>query len=206
MAPRLTPNGKRIGRPPKDRSPKPQARQFVVGDGPDGCDFTQAQIDALCYKISLWFQDPDSGRLTDDPIGQAKEKIRECLLAINNQGEPWKRAPVSFQKRIKVKCGYDMVKDRGIPTKTRGTPRKVPGAYAAARGIDASNPVEAAFDDETYRQKVERDILEAFPELDNPAHRPNVRSLSGLYAQREIIDQELSFGVPAARRDALLKT
>jgi hypothetical protein len=187
-------------------------RQYVVGDKKDGADYSQSEIEALVYKVAVWFASPECPRKYEDTVQAAKDKIRECLLGLNAEGDPWVGCPEDFQKRVKIKCAYDMIADRGIYTAKQ---HKQMGKKAANRGVAADNakevmrqidPIEAKFDAEGFRAKVEKDILDAFPELDNPAHRPNVRSLSGLYAQREVIDRELAAGVSTSKRETLLRS
>jgi hypothetical protein len=187
-------------------------RQFVVGEKKDGADFSQSEIEALVYKIAHWFASPECPRKYEDNVRAAKDKVRECLLGLNSDNEPWASCPDDFTKRVKIKCQWDMVADRGIYTKRQHDQM---GKKAANKGEAADkakevmrqiNPIENSFDATAFREQVERDILSAFPELDNPAHRPNVRSLSGLYAQREVIDRELAAGVSTSKREQLLKS
>jgi hypothetical protein len=187
-------------------------RQFVVGDKQAGADFSQAEIEALVYKIAVWFASPECPRKYTDSVQAAKDKIRECLLGLNAEGDPWVGCPDDFSKRVRVKCAWDMALDKGMYTAKQHKQISKKGmnrgdaAEQAKTAMRQIAPEDAKFDMEGFRQKVESDILTEFPELDNPAHRPNVRSLSGLYAQREQIDRELVLGVSATKRDQLLKS
>lgn len=195
---------------PKAKLHKPAAKQFVVGDVEQGADFSLDYVNSLTYKLALWFQSDECDRAYPDPVEAAKQKVKECLLAETEAGDPWKNCPQEFPARIKAKCAYDLVNDHGIASprlKGKDKHRAInPEASKAARKLDGENPVATEFNQGTFRAQVESDILAAFPELDNPAHRPNVRSLSGLYAQREQIDRELAMGVSAGKRDQLLKS
>lgn len=186
-----------------------QVKQFVVGDH-EGADFTQAEIDKLIYEIAVWFKDPKSGRNCDAPVETATARVKECLLAETVNGEPWKTCSNDFAKRILAKCGYDIVNHVGVPmmrAKGRDGGRVLDAkAKEGVKTLNAGAIVQANFDQESYREKVEHDILLAFPELDNAASKPVVRSLSGLYAQREVIDQELAVGVTASKRETLLRS
>ena len=189
--------------------PSRQVKQFVVGDKSTGADFSKEEIEALIYKLALWFKSDECDRAYDDPVASARQKVQECLLATTEDGSPWKMAPHEFAKRIKAKCSYDITTDTGIssPRVKRGEGRKLSKeAKEGAASLKDGNAVMAAFDQNAFRGKVEADILLAFPELDNPAHRPNVESLSGMYAQRKVIDLELAAGVTANKREVLLKS
>lgn len=184
-------------------------KQFRVGSKAEGDDFDKAEIEALTYKIAIWFASPECDRQYADPVAAANEKIQECLLAQTGEGKPWTNCPQDFENRVKAKCGYDMVAGKGIPA-----PR-VKGTANGGRALDkvAQKQVAALegnaaleFDQEAFRKQVETDIYEAFPELDNPAHRPNVRSLSLYYSQREVIDRDLAFTRNANQRETLLKS
>jgi hypothetical protein len=192
---------------PRYYTPRREIKQYRVGVKEDGADFTKDEIEALIYRIALWFQSPESDRSYDDPVTVAREKIQECLLGQTEAGEVWRNCPAEFAKRVKTKCAYDMETGKGLPSPRvkRGEGRVLDkDAQRAARALDQSNPVAASLDQQAFRAEVERNILAAFPELDNPAHTPNVRNLSGLYAQREVIDRELAAGVTANKRLVLL--
>lgn len=183
----------------------PAVQQYQIGK-----DFPQEYIEALTYKIALWFASPTCDRKYADPVGAAKAKIKECLLATTEDGSAWKKCPASFEMRVKAKCGYDIAADRGIPAPRVKHPEGGrdlnPAAQQAAKGLKDADVVNAGFDAEGFRARVEADILAAFSELDNPAHKPNVRSLSGLYAEREKINAKLAVGVTDVQRELLLKS
>jgi hypothetical protein len=183
---------------------RPASKQFVVGNTADGADFSTHEIDALIYRIALWFGSAECDRNYDDPVASAREKIQECLLAENSSGDPWKNCPAEFAARVKVKCAYDMLTGKGIPAPRVKHPDAVRAldkkAQAAAKGLDDSNPILADFDQSAFRTDLEQRILAEFPELDNPAHLPNVRSLTMYHAQREIIDRELQAGIGNANK------
>lgn len=185
------------------------AKQFVVGDKSQGADFSVQEIETLIYKVALWFQSPDSDRKYDDPVATATDKIQECLLATTESGDPWRNCPADFSKRVRAKCAYDMESGKGIrsaPKRKDGGRDLNPKAKAGAKDLDDSNPVAAAFDQDGFRAKLEKDLLVAFPELDNAAHLPTLRSLTLYHAQREVIDRELQTGVNATKRNDLLES
>lgn len=190
----------------KEKAPK---KQFIVGNKEEGADFSPEEIEALTYKIALWFGKPECDRNYDDPVQSAQQKIRECLLAETDSGDPWRNCPNEFADRVKAKCAYDMREDRGIPSKRVKHPDAVRAldkkAQEAAKEGQAQNLLDSMFDQESYRKEIEHKILTAFPELDNPAHMPNVRSLSLYHAQREVIDRQLSMGVTDGKRIQLLE-
>lgn len=184
-------------------------KQYVVGDKAEGADFSREEIETLIYRIALWYQSPESDRKYDDPVVVAREKIQECLLGTTESGDPWRNCPADFNKRVRAKCAYDIEKGQGI----RSAPKRKDGgrdlnkkAQKAARELDDTNPVAVVFAQEEFRSKLEKDILEAFPELDNAAHLPTVRSLTLYHAQREVIDRELQLGVRANKRSDLLES
>lgn len=186
-------------------------KQFRVGSRAAGDDFDKAEIEALIYKIALWFGSPECDRQYADPIESAQQMVQECLLAQTKEGKPWTNCPQDFEKRVKAKCSYDMAVGKGIPApRVKGTAnggraldRK---AQEQAKELGDSVPSLADFDQETFRSNMERDIYDSFPELDNPAHRPNVRSLALYYAQREVIDRDLAANPRASTRETLLKS
>lgn len=189
-----------------DTTPK----KFVVGNKDEGADFSREEIDALVYKIAMWFSSPNSGYNFDDPVEEAKKKVQQCLLGVNSKGEPWRGAPTDFAKRIRAICNFDMESETGIPNR-RNSKRVAQKAHdeeakEAAKEIANSNPVAIQFDQEEYRRKLEQDTYAAFPELDNPATRPHVESYSLLMAQRKVIDMELALNPKSKQRDALLKS
>jgi hypothetical protein len=183
---------------------------FLVGNKEEGADFSKEEIDALIYKIALWFSSKDCSTDFDDPVQASKDKVRECLLGLNAKGEPWKGAPHEFAKRIKSKCNFDIVTEAGIPNKRNdqrvATKAHVGAATEAAEELDESNPVAVQFDQEAYRKRLEQDTYGVHPELNNPAIRPHVESYSLLMAQRKVIDGELAMNPKGGRRDALLKS
>jgi hypothetical protein len=186
-------------------------KQFVVGRKEDGADFTSEEIETLIYKIALWFSSDECDRKYDDPVAAARQKIQECLLAETGEGKPWMNCPKDFGKRVKAKCNYDIETGTGkappaVKGKNNGNRDLDPDAKAGAQALNAANPVATAFDQEGFRATYEQQILAAFPELDNPAHLPNVRSLSMYHAQREVIDRELAIGLKGTKRLELLES
>lgn len=185
-------------------------KKFLIGDKAQGADFSKEEIDALIYKIALWFSSPACGNNYDDPAAEAKKKVQECLLGLNSKGDEWKGASAEFAKRIKAKCNFDMEAETGIPNKKNNQRAAQKShndsATTAASDLDDDNPVAVAFDQEGYRSALEKDTYLAFPELDNPATRPHVESYSLLMAQRKVIDGELLLNPKSAKRDALLKS
>jgi hypothetical protein len=185
--------------------PEPK-KQFVIGNVEEGADFTKDWIESLIYQIALFYKSPESDRNYDDPVLMARQKIQECLLGTTETGDPWKAVPRAFEDRVRAKCGFDIASMKGIPSRRVKNP-------AAERAIDKA-AIEAAkelddlditqFNAEQFRQNMERDLLLTFPELDNPAHLPNVRSLTMYYAEREKIDEKLAHGVNDSKRLQLL--
>jgi hypothetical protein len=181
--------------------PTKPIRQFVVGKDP-GDDFTPDEIQSLVLEIAFWYQSADSGRAYADPKAVALEHVQQCLLGETTDGRPWKNCPPEFANRVRSKCGWDMTAKKGIVSprvKNKEGGRALDKrAQAAAKALGTLNPVQGQFDEVTFREQLEKDILAAYPELDNPAHLPNVRSLSLYYAQREVIDRELQLGMNSA--------
>jgi hypothetical protein len=184
-------------------------KQFSVGVG-EGHDFTPDYIEALIYKIALWFGSESCDRTYEDPVEMARQKIRECLLGETASGDVWQNVPREFANRVRAKCAYDIATDKGIPsTRTkhplaqRALDKKAQASAKSA--VEEANPVNGEFDSDAFRKRIEGDILEAFPELDNAAHRPNVRSLSLYHTQRELIDRELALKPSGSKRAGLLK-
>lgn len=181
---------------------------FHVGDVNDGADFSNDYINGLIYRIALWFQQPECDRTYDDPVKAATTKIKECLLGITEKGEKWKNAPKEFSARVRAKCAFDIDKDAGIPSRRNKNPNSGIVAERKAAKDALKNIGDVAdvtgFDVEAFRQVEEAHILSAFPELDNPAHLPNVRSLTMYYAERERIDRQLTLGVSDSKRAMLL--
>jgi hypothetical protein len=184
-------------------------RRFVVGDVSKGADFSVDYINSLIYRIALWFQKPECDRTYDDPVESAKAKIRECLLGIKEDGNPWQNCPKEFAARVRAKAAYDIEKDAGIPSRRVKHPA-AQAAQAAKQAEQGANKIGndmadvLDFDAEGFRTKMEADMLANFPELDNPAHLPNLRSLIMYYVEREKIDGQLKLGVSDAKRLTLL--
>jgi hypothetical protein len=171
-----------------------EIKQYVVAEE-DG-DFTPKEMDLLAYKIAEWFNSDDCDRTYDDPLQAAKEKIRECLLGITSDGKRWTRCPETFALRIKSKTMYDMETGWGKPVEKRKSPaskkyHENAPARAGAAAVTKSNPVMSTFDQDKYMRDTTSQILKTYPELDTPAHRPNVERLSLLYLQQEVISREL---------------
>jgi len=189
------------------------AKVFRVGTGKND-DFTPAEVDLMAYKIAEWYKSPECDRNYDDPLTVAKQKIKECLLAITADGKPWKGCPHEFNSRIRAKTLFNLETGEGTSVKRAKHPDSVRAgvdkeAEKAAREMVERNPAATSFDMDAFRASAEREILTEYPELDNPVHRSHVRRLSLLYAQQEMLDRELSMGLAKkAREDALsaLKT
>lgn len=187
----------------------PRPRMFVVGDVSQGADYSQDYIDKLVYRLALWFQDPECDRTYDDPVGAARQKLKECLLGITEDGSEWRSAPHEFAARVKAKCAFDIEKDAGIPSRRVKSPlaiakQKEREAEAGAANVGRDLADVFGFDAEAFRTDLQADLLKTFPELDNPAHLPNVRSLVMYYVEREKIDRQLGLGVSDAKRLTLL--
>lgn len=191
----------------KQAEPK---KQFVIGNVDEGADFTKDWIESLIYQIAIFYKSPESDRNYDDPVAMARQKIQECLLGTTEDGSPWKSVPRKFEDRVRAKCGFDIETMKGIPSRRVKNPLAERAldkkAQEAARELDDSNPVVSQFDADGFRAKMESDLLATFPELDNPAHLPNVRSLTMYYAEREKIDRQLGAGVSDSKRLTLLQS
>lgn len=186
-----------------------EVKQYVVGDKDKGADFSPAEIEALVYKIAHWFSRPECDRAYDDPVQAAKDKIKECLKAEKEGGDPWRNCPKEFAARVKAKCNYDMIADKGIPSpRVKQKEGRVldPDAEKGAKTIDTMQPALFDFDQEGYRKQVEHDILAQYPELDNPAHKPLVKTIGMYHAEREKIDRQLALGVSDTKRELLLNS
>jgi hypothetical protein len=189
---------------------KEDRKQFVVGDISNGADFSPEYIETLIYKIALWYNDPACDRTYEDPVSAAREKVQQCLLGETEDGSPWRQCPREFSKRVRAKCAFDIETDKGIPSRRAKNPLAQRALSKEAQdGADALGDFNIAvngFDQIAFRTELERDILSQFPELDNPAHIPNVRSLTMYYAEREKIDRELQMGVASNKRVGLLES
>lgn len=191
------------------KSPEPK-KQFVVGKIEEGADFTPDWIESVIYRIALWYKDPACDRNYEDPVEMARQKIQECLLGTTEDGSPWRNVPREFNARVRAKCGFDVETMKGIPSRRVKSPLAERAldkkAQEAAKGLDDVNPFVDSFDADAFRKQMETDLLSTFPELDNPAHLPNVRSLTMYYAEREKIDRQLGAGVSDAKRSTLLQS
>lgn len=183
-------------------------RQFVVGNKEDGADFSTEEIEHLIYRIAYWYSTEECGRVYSNPIEEAQKHVQGCLLGITDAGEPWKSCPAEFSNRVKAKCAYDMIEGRGIPSPRVKRPEggliRNPHAKGAARDLTTGGSVQTAIEYEGLRKEIEDNLYAAFPELNNPASEPLVRSLSLYHAQREVIDRELQIGVNMRSRGELL--
>lgn len=182
-------------------------KQYVVAADGSG-DFTPEEIDKITLRIATWYSSPNSGRAYPDPFEQAKKHVQEALLCETSDGRTWKRAPEDFEGRIKIKCQYDIINDVGHVSGGRvqefGGRALDPKAKAGAGSIRSNNPAVAGFDAEKYRAKFEKEFLTDYPELDNAAHRQNVKRLSLINAQQQVIDIELSTGLRGKAREEAL--
>lgn len=182
---------------------------FTVGRAEED-DYSPEAIEAIVYKIARWFDHPDSGRNPDDSLKDARKAVQQCLLGKTNAGKTWQRAPKRFEDRVKIKCGFDLDKDEGIVTKQQGRPRvRIPTKQEAKviqsieDTIGSPTPLASMFDSRKYQLQMEKEILEVYPELDTPAHRPNVRRLAMLYAQQESVNLELLQVTGKQRRELI---
>lgn len=185
-------------------------RQFTVGDKAAGADFSVAEMELLTLQIRDWFASDLCDRQYTDPFEAAKQKVKECLLAETAAGDPWRACPDAFEDRIRAKCLFDMKTGNGFSSPRAKSPLAsraiTKGAKQAANSAINNMSNAPKFDQEAFREKTEKDILDAFPELDNPGHRPNVRRLSFLYSQQEVLDRELAQpGISASKRESALK-
>lgn len=180
---------------------------FHVGEDEDA-DFHPKEIENLVHKIKDWFISPDSKRSYEDPLQEARNKVEECLLGITANGEFWKNAPDQFAKRIRMKTGFDMSKEQEI--------RRAMEALAKrneAKSAEEADALREIFENkhftspseylEAYQEVQQSDILQAYPELDTPAHRPNVKRLAMLYTEQERIRMELPGAKGKERADAI---
>jgi hypothetical protein len=174
---------------------KKGVKQYRVGTDKNA-DFTPLEMENLILRLTAWFRSPECDRQFDDPEGEAKEVIRQCLLAEKKDGTPWRNCPQEFSKRVKVKAMYDLETHKGIAVSSVKHPdaqRKL-NAQAQEEAKDLLDMRVGAlnFSAEEFRAREERNIFVRFPELDNPVHKAHVRRLSLLYAQQEMLDIELS--------------
>lgn len=181
---------------------------FRVGTGPED-DFTPDEIELLTFKLRDWYVSPECDRQYDDPLGQAQEVVKQCLLGLTKDGKTWKNASNSFAQRIKIKAQYDMDTGKGIPTSSIKSPaakrfHENQDAVEAAKAATTHQPVPMASVAQ-HQQDLEQAILDAYPELDTPVHRPNVKRLALLYAQQEVVSTEL-LTAKASSRKTLLET
>lgn len=168
---------------------------FTVGD--ESCDFTQDEITLLEHKLSIWFQSEECDRNYEYPMEAAKKIVHNCLLGLNNDGTQWLQAPDTFQSRIKAKALWDMDNDRGKSVariknpiaRKKHTPEVVKTALKTQ--MDKVDAMRATFNEQQFTDTKVGEILNSYPELDSPAHRPNVERLAILYAQQELIRIQL---------------
>lgn len=183
---------------------------FTVGTAEED-DFTADQIEALVYKIAHWYDSEDSGRNYPDALKAARKHVHQCLIGQTNAGKTWQRAPKTLEDRIKIKCNFDLSSDTGIRVPQKGRPRVYPLPNEAEQAriqktdeiAESSAPLAAFSDNRKYQDQMEKEILEVYPELDTPAHRPNVRRLAMLYAQQESVNLELSQAKGRQRKDLI---
>ncbi len=165
-------------------------RIYTVGTGSDD-DFTPDQIELLTMQIRDWFISDECDRNYADPYKEAKDKIEQCLQATNAKRQPWLRTiPKTFESRIKVKTLFDMEDGEHISQDRAKTPAARANQSHGQSLKDKATKVTSAKVTK-YQDDVEQDILQAYPELDNPVHRPNVVRLAMLYAEQERIRIEM---------------
>lgn len=181
-----------------------QPKVFIVGDKAEGADFTPTEIDLLVMKVAEWYASPECLRKYPDNKEAAREHIEECLLAQTNKKTTWRNCPDSFAARVKMKCNYDIENDSGIIDKRtlarhqKAERKRV--AKKAAKLLRERDAAAAQFDREAFQRAKEYDILSTFPELDNPAHMPNVERLALLYTEQEILKNELNLNPTMGKR------
>jgi hypothetical protein len=180
-------------------------KTFVIGK-----DFSEAEVELLVMKLAKWFASDKCDRRSDDPEKDAKEIVHQCLNALTKAGEPWKNAPEEFSNRIKIKAAYNMETGEGIAIQANKSPdavRKLEQGMEQNSGkLGDMSASLAGFDLNAFREEQETKIIEAYPDLDNPAMIPHVRRLSLLYAQQEMIDRDLLITTNATKRQQLLAT
>lgn len=184
-------------------------RRYLVGKKEEGADFTEEEISLLAYQLATWFGDSTCDRNYPDPLSVAKQKISECLLGKTADGKMWINCPEEFEARIRTKTLFDMKTGTGVPAARRKSPRAVKkeqrlAAEAAAKGVTRTDPTTLIVDQEVIKQTVVRDVLDTFPELDNPAHLLNVQRLGTLHAQASVIDAKLALSPgPSIQKELL---
>jgi hypothetical protein len=182
-----------------------EIKQFVIDK-----DITSQEVERLTLKIAEWLRDPKCGRRSEDPVNEAKSIMQQCLDATTKDGDPWRNAPETLRNRVRIKAAFDIETGEGIPAPRVKAPHAVRALEKAARQnkakLDDVNPYLAEFDIERFRQDQESSLLEAFPDLENPATLPHVRRLSLLYAQQEMIDRDLLMTANTNKRAGLLQT
>lgn len=193
----------------KKRPHERNVKRYVVGTGEDA-DFTPERIQLLAYQLARWFASDMCDRNYEDPMLEAKDIIRQCLLGQTKEGKVWSTCPAAFESRIKIKALYDMNLDQGVPSRKAKAPNatlgKNPKAVSAVnQAMRNMVPAGATTDKESYRKKIETDILREYPELDNPAHRPNVERLSLIYAEQQVISKEVMIGLTGKKREDALR-
>lgn len=178
---------------------------YKVGNSPDD-DYTPEEIELLTYRIRDWFLSEECDRNYNDPLEEARKQVEQCLLAQNGSGKMWKRCPERFEDRIRSRTLYDMDEGNHIAQeRAKGVEAKQNAAHKkAVEEAKASSNISSPTT-QNYLMKYQNDqesmILQAYPELDTPAHRPNVQRLAMLYAEQERIKLEMPTTKASARKN-----
>ena len=178
---------------------------FTVGNE-EHHDFTPEAIELLTLQIRDWFASPECERTYEEPLLAAREAVEQCLLAQTKSGKIWSRAPDSFESRIMIKTHFDMIDGNHVKNPDKGPRVRSNRAYKAAidKAKESASPVSLKHIQD-YQKQVEEDILKAYPELDNPVHKPNVVRLAMLYAEQEHVRLELP-GAKGKARHGMIET
>jgi len=172
---------------------------FTVGNSSEN-EFTPEQIELLTLQIRDWFISDACDRSYADPLAKAREFVDQCLKATTASGKLWSKAPDDFDKRIKIKTLFDMEDGNHVaqnPNKTPEAKRNAEHREAIDQASVSSNPTDSHV--MNYMKQLETDILDAYPELNTPVHKPNVMRLALLYSEQERIRIELVGAKDAAR-------
>lgn len=180
-------------------------RVFSVGPNPEN-DFTADEIDLLVYKVRDWFASDECDRNYSNPLKEAKDKIEQCLQATTATGKIWLKAPDRFEDRVKVKTLFDMEEGNHISQERAKTVLAKQNeahrqALAQARQTGQGPGTATVESLQKYQQNLQKEILDAYPELDTPVHKPNVTRLAMLYTEQERIRMDLPGSSGKARRD-----
>lgn len=189
---------------------KEQPKVFTVGEDKRSHDFTPDEFEKMVYEVAVWF---GKTRNVTDTVKEAREVLKQCLEGKTQDGRIWKSAGQNFNNRVRAKASYDLEAHDGIVRSKFGRPKKArkqelsDGTKVIVEQTDHAKVLTSQFNPKTYRDRIERDLYKAYPELDNPAYKPNVRRLSLLYAEQELIDLEMQAASGNAnKRQTLLES